>query len=103
MRNKTFPQIQLATQVIINCRGGGSCNGGNPGGVYARMECQTRLVRITRYVKEGGDYGEGSGVYFKIPVIVFQAKNGECHPLGICETCSRSEGVSWLDHIIILR
>ena len=34
MRNKTFPQINLAPQVIINCRGGGSCNGGNPGGVY---------------------------------------------------------------------
>ena len=34
MRNKTFPQINLAPQVIINCRGGGSCGGGNPGGVY---------------------------------------------------------------------
>ena len=34
MRNKTFPQINLSPQVIINCRGGGSCNGGNPGGVY---------------------------------------------------------------------
>jgi len=38
MRNKTFPQVQLATQVIINCRGGGSCNGGNPGGVYSYIE-----------------------------------------------------------------
>ena len=34
LRNKTFPQINLAPQVIINCRGGGSCGGGNPGGVY---------------------------------------------------------------------
>ena len=34
MRNDTFPIIQLAPQVIINCRGGGSCDGGNPGGVY---------------------------------------------------------------------
>ncbi len=34
MRNRTFPIIQLSPQVIINCRGGGSCNGGNPGGVY---------------------------------------------------------------------
>ena len=34
LRNKTFPQINLAPQVIINCRGGGSCDGGNPGGVY---------------------------------------------------------------------
>ena len=34
MRNKAFPQINLAPQVIINCHGGGSCYGGNPGGVY---------------------------------------------------------------------
>lgn len=34
LRNNTFPQINLAPQVIINCRGGGSCGGGNPGGVY---------------------------------------------------------------------
>ena len=29
LRNNTYPLIQLATQVIINCRGGGSCNGGH--------------------------------------------------------------------------
>ena len=34
MRNKTFPQINISPQVIINCHGGGTCNGGNPGGVY---------------------------------------------------------------------
>ncbi len=34
MRNRTFPQIDLAPQVLINCGGGGSCEGGNPGGVY---------------------------------------------------------------------
>ena len=34
MRKKSFPQIHLSPQVIINCRGGGSCDGGNPGGVY---------------------------------------------------------------------
>ena len=56
MRNKTFPQIQLATQVIINCRGGGSCNGGNPGGVYEYIHengvpdetCQNYEVRKGR-------------------------------------------------------
>jgi len=26
--------IALNAQVIVNCRAGGSCNGGNPGGVY---------------------------------------------------------------------
>lgn len=34
MRKKAFPQIHLSPQVIINCHGGGSCEGGNPGGVY---------------------------------------------------------------------
>ena len=34
MRKKAFPQIHLSPQVIINCHGGGSCDGGNPGGVY---------------------------------------------------------------------
>lgn len=34
LMNKTFPQINLAPQVVINCGGGGSCDGGNPGGVY---------------------------------------------------------------------
>eukprot|EP00357_Protocruzia_adherens_P036895 CAMPEP_0114997408 /NCGR_PEP_ID=MMETSP0216-20121206/14883_1 /TAXON_ID=223996 /ORGANISM="Protocruzia adherens, Strain Boccale" /LENGTH=613 /DNA_ID=CAMNT_0002361787 /DNA_START=21 /DNA_END=1862 /DNA_ORIENTATION=+ len=29
-----FPDIALATQVIINCQAGGSCEGGNAGGVY---------------------------------------------------------------------
>lgn len=27
--------MNLSPQVIINCQAGGSCNGGNPGGVYA--------------------------------------------------------------------
>ena len=27
MRNGSFPQIQLAPQVLINCGGGGSCEG----------------------------------------------------------------------------
>ena len=34
MRKRAFPQINLAPQVLINCGGGGSCEGGNPGGVY---------------------------------------------------------------------
>lgn len=27
--------MTLSVQVIINCQAGGSCNGGNPGEVYA--------------------------------------------------------------------
>jgi cathepsin X len=34
-RNRTWPDISLSPQVIINCQAGGSCNGGNPGGVYS--------------------------------------------------------------------
>ena len=34
VRNATFPEIILSPQVLVNCRGGGSCEGGNPGAVY---------------------------------------------------------------------
>lgn len=33
-RNNTWPQLNLSPQVIVNCKAGGSCNGGNPGEVY---------------------------------------------------------------------
>lgn len=33
-KNNTWPRITLSPQVILNCHGGGSCKGGNPGGVY---------------------------------------------------------------------
>jgi len=33
-RNGTFPDMTLSVQVILNCGAGGSCNGGNPSGVY---------------------------------------------------------------------
>lgn len=34
-RNKSWPEMTLSPQVIINCQAGGSCNGGNPLGVYS--------------------------------------------------------------------
>lgn len=34
VRNRTWPDITLSPQVIVNCKAGGSCNGGNPGEVY---------------------------------------------------------------------
>lgn len=34
-RNKSWPELTLSPQVIINCEAGGSCNGGNPLGVYS--------------------------------------------------------------------
>lgn len=33
-RKGAYPEVVLAPQVLINCGGGGSCGGGNPGGVY---------------------------------------------------------------------
>ena len=33
-RNATFPEVILAPQVLINCRAGGSCEGGDPAQVY---------------------------------------------------------------------
>ncbi|KAL4480109.1 hypothetical protein ABPG74_020625 [Tetrahymena malaccensis] len=34
-RNRTFPDIELSVQAIINCQAGGSCNGGQPISVYS--------------------------------------------------------------------
>lgn len=34
VRNRTWPDMNLSPQVIVNCKAGGSCNGGNPGEVY---------------------------------------------------------------------
>ncbi len=64
MRNRTFPQIDLAPQVLINCGGGGSCDGGNPGGVYEYIHrngipdetCQNYEVRII------GNFGGGDNL-----------------------------------------
>merc|ERR1719313_2637003 len=33
-----YPEVILAPQVLINCGGGGSCEGGDPGGVYEYIE-----------------------------------------------------------------
>jgi len=38
MKNMNPTPIALSAQVIVNCRAGGSCEGGNPGGVYTYAE-----------------------------------------------------------------
>jgi len=65
-RNATFPEIILSPQVLINCRGGGSCEGGNPGGVYD-------------YMAKHGLPDETCQNY--------EALDGVCAPAGVCETC----------------
>ena len=68
MRKGAWPSIDLAPQVLINCNGGGSCNGGNPGGVY-------------RYAHNTGIPDQTCQAY--------QAKNMDCDDLAVCETCAR--------------
>lgn len=59
----------LAAQVLINCGGGGSCEGGDVGGVF-------------EYIEKHGIPDETCQNY--------EAVDGECQPYGICETCSPS-------------
>lgn len=70
MRKGAWPTIDLAPQVLINCPGGGgTCNGGNPGGVYS-------------YAHRHGIPDQTCQAY--------QAKNLACGDLGVCETCAPS-------------
>jgi cathepsin X len=52
--------------VLINCRGGGSCEGGDPSSAY-------------EYIAEHGIPDETCQNY--------EAVDGECAPYGVCETC----------------
>jgi len=66
MRKNAFPQINIAPQVLINCNGGGSCQGGDPAGAF-------------HYMATNGIPDETCQNY--------EAVNGQCAPYGICETC----------------
>eukprot|EP00937_MAST-01D_sp_MAST-1D-sp2_P006323 g6323.t1 len=68
-RKAQAPEVILATQVLINCGGGGSCEGGDVGGVFD-------------YLEEHGIPDETCQNY--------EAIDGECKPYGVCETCSPS-------------
>eukprot|EP00808_Paulinella_micropora_P019130 g8094.t1 len=72
LTKNAWPEYNLAPQVLINCLGGGSCQGGNPAGVY-------------RYAKIMGIPDETCQVY--------EAKNNDCRPLGICDTCSKNASI----------
>uniref|UniRef100_A0A7S3GGA6 Peptidase C1A papain C-terminal domain-containing protein n=1 Tax=Palpitomonas bilix TaxID=652834 RepID=A0A7S3GGA6_9EUKA len=61
-----YPEVNLAPQVLINCGGGGSCEGGNPGGVYD-------------FIYENSIPDETCQNYV--------ADDGECKPYGVCENC----------------
>jgi len=66
-------QVNLAPQVLINNRGGGSCNGGNPSGVY-------------RYIKKNGIPDETCQNY---QAINSPAGDKDLHT---CENCSPTDG-----------
>lgn len=73
-RNRTFPDIALSPQVIINCKAGGSCNGGNPAGVYS-------------FAKSNGIPEESCQNYL--------AKNPdhfECSAMQKCQNCEPPKG-----------
>ena len=59
--------------MIVNCRAGGSCQGGNPGGVY-------------EYAKEAGIPDQTCQQY------VASNGDGQCSPSEICETCHPTNG-----------
>ena len=66
IQNASQPPMGPAPQVLLNCYGGGDCNGGDPGGVYV-------------YAKQHG-----------IPddtVQSYQAVEKRCEPHGIAEWC----------------
>jgi len=60
------PAPILSPQVLINCGGGGSCEGGMPTEVY-------------QYIKKNGIPDETCQNY--------EAVDGTCEPFGVCETC----------------
>ncbi|TYZ57012.1 hypothetical protein PybrP1_003278 [[Pythium] brassicae (nom. inval.)] len=66
LRNASWPEIALSPQVLINCHGGGTCQGGNPGFVY-------------EYAHQHGIPDQTCQAY--------QAKNLACDQLAVCDTC----------------
>lgn len=70
LRNNTWPAVVLSAQVVLNCGYGGSCGGGNPGGVFEGLH------------KHG------------LPDETCQAyvgkSNDNCDPQYVCATCSSS-------------
>eukprot|EP00244_Chara_vulgaris_P012612 TRINITY_DN672_c0_g2_i11.p1 TRINITY_DN672_c0_g2~~TRINITY_DN672_c0_g2_i11.p1 ORF type:complete len:640 (-),score=83.83 TRINITY_DN672_c0_g2_i11:1276-3162(-) len=65
-KNCSFPEIQLSPQVLVNCRGGGSCEGGEP-------------TKAFEYIEANGLPDETCQNY--------EAVDGTCQPLGVCEDC----------------
>jgi len=67
MRNATFPEINLAPQVLLNCGNAGTCNGGSPLAAY-------------EYIRREGIPDETCQ-----PYEAYDAN--ECDPFNICRNC----------------
>ncbi|EDQ84610.1 uncharacterized protein MONBRDRAFT_34651 [Monosiga brevicollis MX1] len=73
LRRKAWPEINLAPQVLLNCNAGVSCEGGNAGPVF-------------EHIHRNGVPDETCQNY--------EARDGECTAMGICETCDPNKGCS---------
>lgn len=71
-----WPQIGLSPQMLINCRGGGGCSGGDPAGAY-------------RYIHEQGVTDQTCQNY--------QAEELPCTGADVCMNCAPGgeHGLSW--------
>jgi len=76
MRHGVWPQVGLSPQMLLNCRAGGSCTGGDPAGAYA-------------YIHRRGITDETCQNY--------QAKEYSCEDQYICRNCAPGgeQGLVW--------
>jgi cathepsin X len=75
-RNSTFPDVAISVQAVINCGAGGSCEGGDPGGVY--------------------DFAKNHGIP-EDSCQNYEAKDPKsftCSDIQVCETCDPTSGCS---------
>lgn len=74
LHNGSFPVLSLSPQVIINCKAGGTCNGGNPGPVY-------------EFAHKHGIPDDTCQQY-----IARNPSNYACSALQVCQTCTGPVG-----------
>mmetsp|Transcript_145225 Transcript_145225/g.368523 ORF Transcript_145225/g.368523 Transcript_145225/m.368523 type:complete len:684 (+) Transcript_145225:115-2166(+) len=100
-RQGAWPQIGLAPQMLLNCKAGGTCDGGDPAGAYAYISrfgitdetCQNYQAteftcdgpHICRNCAPGGEHGliwPGTCVAVKQPIVWFLSEYGSVRGAG---------------------
>ena len=76
LRNNAFPRVSLSVQMVINCRGGGSCKGGNIAGVL-EFAYKTGITEVGCQFYEGKD-----------------PESFDCSAIQKCKSCTRAEDQS---------